>query len=944
MGPYRDEENFLPFQTNYEFLCRGCNYPEWTERFRLTKSSWVQSVLSAQASLMHRYQRYCFKVAEVKQFVDEHWDLICVDEDKDGQPFPKDRRGGKWEGPFNSYWTTHEKKYFYKPLRNYWGLQPEKGTAQEKEDFGPALSPQHLFRSHDRREPPAESTGPQITFRPKKTKIKVQKFKLKGPQQDEFNNFPQPLEEPEAICPVCRLGARKLGNIQRNNKYCRKCEQDKMELTPIPRYGEKGYEGSVVASHLWYDGTTEQIWLCGRCEKKVRRDQEFTMTPFEQAPVTIPYKKFIHQPPPADPEEAWVGCNFCTDDSVAWHHERCVGFDQQIAGDADWCCRRPACRKKHAEKLMAGQDTGASPVAASPSTAQEVDNTIAQLEQRYSSTDLPCTPIASHIEGFVSAALKKEGARVTVRVVSNTVETNKIPEHVASRYKLEGEIQFMQKQIYAFYSPEPEGAEVCFFGLQVQEYGPDAPSPHDNVAYLAYLDSCQLYHCAGCKAHKDEIGHDIWTEPDCEKHSTCTSPKECREAGRRLYRALMHGYMDTLRLRGYRELWIWVMAPSVTDPNDPNADYMFNYRPGFQYIPKQKQLESWYKKLLDSAVDAQILQRVDDNTGLAKTDQDKTEKEVRPIDFAFTSDHTRGGAAASPKSGAAAAAEEEEEEEGGRAKKRGKKGSPKGAKGGRKRKAAEEPAEEEPEGGRRSKRTRKSEPKAAEAAAAAAAAAEPEEYTAKNNEQPKAIAAKLGAPHLACCGLLRFASSDRRLLPMRPGISVSDLVRLNVETYPGLKGTSRLQDGTVLQLPRAAEAPESSDASPTKLGQGEMAKLAGKAWSERLALRELPNGRLEPEICLSSSEELGEEGQAPYVALSEQDRARYQKDMETYVPPAKVRVVTRRKKKAPVRASMPISSKVCWLLMDGWRAAVTGGGRRGGGCAGSRQAAAEGRE
>ena len=92
MGPYRDEENFLPFQTNYEFLCRGCNYPEWTERFRLTKSSWVQSVLSAQASLMHRYQRYCFKVAEVKQFVDEHWDLICVDEDKDGQPFPKDRR------------------------------------------------------------------------------------------------------------------------------------------------------------------------------------------------------------------------------------------------------------------------------------------------------------------------------------------------------------------------------------------------------------------------------------------------------------------------------------------------------------------------------------------------------------------------------------------------------------------------------------------------------------------------------------------------------------------------------------------------------------------------------------------------------------------------------------------------------------------------------------
>jgi hypothetical protein len=84
----------------------------WKESFRLVKSSWVQSVLSAQASLMHRYQvrkrvflrhylilimiifprqardkhrestqkhemhryqRYCFKVSEVKVFLEDNW-------------------------------------------------------------------------------------------------------------------------------------------------------------------------------------------------------------------------------------------------------------------------------------------------------------------------------------------------------------------------------------------------------------------------------------------------------------------------------------------------------------------------------------------------------------------------------------------------------------------------------------------------------------------------------------------------------------------------------------------------------------------------------------------------------------------------------------------------------------------------------------------------------
>ena len=44
------------------------------------------------------------------------------------------------------------------------------------------------------------------------------------------------------------------------------------------------------------------------------------------------------------------------------------------------------------------------------------------------------------------------------------------------------------------------------------------------------------------------------------------------------------------------------------NPNDPNADYMFNYRPAYQFIPDQRRLESWYTKLLQSAREAGILQ------------------------------------------------------------------------------------------------------------------------------------------------------------------------------------------------------------------------------------------------------------------------------------------------------------------------------------------------
>ena len=170
----KDSAQFLPFQLNYRFVCKCCNYPTWTESFRLAKSSWIESVLSAQSHLMWKTQRDIFRVAEVADFVEHNWHLLCVDELRDTSsasanlsngskpPLPqqggdlavvesplstcggaspsvggggsggnpggiilveKDQKDGKWRDSFNSYWTTHEHRYFTRPERGYWGIK-----------------------------------------------------------------------------------------------------------------------------------------------------------------------------------------------------------------------------------------------------------------------------------------------------------------------------------------------------------------------------------------------------------------------------------------------------------------------------------------------------------------------------------------------------------------------------------------------------------------------------------------------------------------------------------------------------------------------------------------------------------------------------------------------------------------------------------------------------
>ena len=169
----KNQAEYLPFQLNYRFVCKRCNeYPcydhnvsccricEPFEFFKLTESSWVQIILSAQAHLTWKTQRDAFKVAEVCQVIEDNWSTLCLDEFKgtDGRPRVRIRsRSGpckdlrcrchtekdfctRWKNSINSYWTTHQAKYFTQPRRGYWKLLEHSSS-----DNGPCLQPFQIF-------------------------------------------------------------------------------------------------------------------------------------------------------------------------------------------------------------------------------------------------------------------------------------------------------------------------------------------------------------------------------------------------------------------------------------------------------------------------------------------------------------------------------------------------------------------------------------------------------------------------------------------------------------------------------------------------------------------------------------------------------------------------------------------------------------------------------
>ncbi|XP_048465612.1 CREB-binding protein [Rhincodon typus] len=188
---------------------------------------------------------------------------------------------------------------------------------------------------------------------------------------------------------------------------------------------------------------------------------------------------------------------------------------------------------------------------------------------------LQTTRLGNHLEDRVNKFLRRqnhpEAGEVYVRVVSSSDKTVEVKPGMKSRFVDTGEMSetfpYRTKALFAF--EEIDGVDVCFFGMHVQEYGSDCPTPNTRRVYISYLDSIHFF------------------RPRCLRTA--------------VYHEILIGYLEYVKKLGFTQGHIWACPPSEGD------DYIFHCHPADQKIPKPKRLQEWYKKMLDKAFAERII-------------------------------------------------------------------------------------------------------------------------------------------------------------------------------------------------------------------------------------------------------------------------------------------------------------------------------------------------
>ena len=307
--------------------------------------------------------------------------------------------------------------------------------------------------------------------------------------------------------------------------------------------------------------------------------------------VPLPQRVFKQKVVKSPPEET-VTCPYCRQ----VYHNTCVMYHPKIYGDLPCKCPNPACQKRWE----------AHP--ALPGRRELLDFRMA---------DVPTSPMTNFIENYIkekvwgkeekcskgakgASAKRKRGPsadKLRVRMVSNVKRTMEMTPVMIERYGVNGPFPYMARTMLVTTEAEND-KDIIFLGLVVNEFGPECPEPNKNKVYLAYVDSVQLYHQSSCCMYQQGAGG----------HTLCSDPEGCNDERKKIVRALLMGYLDSARRRGYKSAYIWSMPP-----NDGNHEYMFHMRPTHQHIPTAHQLESWYQRLLAASQTAGILTNFESN-------------------------------------------------------------------------------------------------------------------------------------------------------------------------------------------------------------------------------------------------------------------------------------------------------------------------------------------
>lgn len=91
--------------------------------------------------------------------------------------------------------------------------------------------------------------------------------------------------------------------------------------------------------------------------------------------------------------------------------------------------------------------------------------------------------------------MQRNGVKVNVRVLSNHEGRSEIKSGMQRQFVTSGKdlsnFPYLAKTIFAF--QELNGADLCFFGLHIQEYGTNCSAPNARRINIAYLDTIKLF-------------------------------------------------------------------------------------------------------------------------------------------------------------------------------------------------------------------------------------------------------------------------------------------------------------------------------------------------------------------------------------------------------------------------------------------------------------------
>ncbi|CAK8533244.1 unnamed protein product [Lathyrus sativus] len=261
-------------------------------------------------------------------------------------------------------------------------------------------------------------------------------------------------------------------------------------------------------------------------------------------------------------EESWVECNKCK----RWQHQICALYNNQKDLDcsAEYICA--LCRLK------------------------EIENGVHVPFQKatvYGAKDLPRTTLSDHLEMRLFKRLMKGSENLEKVLAAESISIREVLS-IGEQFKVRKQFldiipkknypaEFSQRSRVILLFQKIDGADICIFGMYVQEFGSECGNPNRRCVYISYLDSVKYFR-----------------------------PEKVIVEGGALrtfvYHEILIGYLDFCKKRGFSTCYIWACPPS-----SKRNDYILYCHPIEQKIPDKDKLRSWYHSMLKKATEEKII-------------------------------------------------------------------------------------------------------------------------------------------------------------------------------------------------------------------------------------------------------------------------------------------------------------------------------------------------